>query len=160
MSLKPYSKEQQTNVVAGTKEAAALLKRSKPKYRNTKVSTSDGGRMFDSKLESDYDKYLQWQQQAGEIHSFRRQVNLKLIVNGVLVCKYYIDFVVMDNDGRMDLQEVKGAETREWMNKWKLTKALLPKGEIQGIPKDSRLTLVKRGTKGQWIFTPQVLAYE
>lgn len=156
---KPYSKEQQTQVKAGTKEAAALLKRSAPKYRNKKTADPKGGRMFDSKLEADYDKYLTYQQQAGEIHSFRRQVCLKLIVNGILVCRYFIDFVVTHNDGRLELIEVKGFETPVWKKKWNLTKALLPKGEIPDIPKDSRLTLVKRGKRGEFSHFVQGLNY-
>lgn len=158
--LHPYSKATQLKVKAGTKEAEALLKRAKPKqnkYRNKK--TAVGNETYDSQLEARYGMLLTNEVAEGKIKSFRRQVCLKLRVNNELICKYFIDFVIVHNDGRMELSEIKGVETTAWQNKFKLTKALLPKGEIEGIPRDARLTIVKAGKNGGFIHFPQLLDY-
>jgi hypothetical protein len=47
----------------------------------------------------------------------------------------------------MELHEVKGAETRDWQLKWKLTKALLRVGGIKGLGPGTRMMLVKRSGK-------------
>lgn len=164
-----YSKEHQ--VRAGTKEAKDLLKRAfgrnrhqaektdtNPKYRNKKTQ-GVGGRNYDSKLEAAYAEHLEELKLAKEILDWKPQVCLKLYVNGEKICNYFMDFVVTHNDGRLELVEVKGFPTPEWKKKWNLTRALLPTGEIDGIPKDSRLTLVKKGTKKGFHSEPQLLKY-
>lgn len=167
---KPYPKEYQ--VRAGTQEAKNLLGRAFGRNRHqserrpdankygSKKTPGAGGRSYDSKLESDFATHLELRRIAGEIKSWRPQVCLHLTVYGELICKYFIDFVVTHKDGRLELIEVKGFPTPEWKKKWNLTKALLPKGDIEGIPKDSMLTLVKKGTGKGFSFERQLLEYK
>jgi hypothetical protein len=163
--MRPYSKETQTGVKAGTKEAAALLQRAfgrKQKNRQSKYKneiTPSGNRMYDSRTESEYADFLEWKRQAGYLKEVRAQVCLKLIVNGQEVCRYFMDFVTISPEGQWELHEVKGFPTPEWRKKWQLTKALLPYGQIPGIPKDARLLLVKKTKKG-WSIEPEILDYQ
>lgn len=95
----------------------------------------------------------------GEIHEWTAQFKLDLIVEGKFICSYRIDFMVMHNDGRMELIEVKGAELADWRRKWDLVKALLPSGLIPNVPNDAKLTLVKKGKRG-FESSPQILNYK
>jgi len=161
-----YSKQQQLNIKAGTKEASELLKRAfRSRHKrnpSNKYNASPAvfqGRTYHSITECRYAQQLELRKQAKEIVSWKPQVSLRLIVNGEWICDYLIDFKVIHNDDRTELIEVKGAETQDWKKKFSLTKALLPKGDIPGVPKDARLTLVKSAGK-KFIHQPQVLNYE
>lgn len=61
-----------------------------------------------------------------DIKSWRRQVPLRLEVNGTLVCKHLVDFEVTHNDGTIGYVERKGHPTRDWKLKLKLLRALHP----------------------------------
>jgi len=164
-----YSKDHQ--IRAGSKEAKELLKRSfgrsrepknrpaETKYRNKK-QLGDDGRMYDSILECSYGNSLFFRKKSKDILDYKCQVCLHLYVNGEKICDYFIDFVIIHNNGRTELVEVKGFPTPEWKKKWNLTKALIPTGEIPGIPKDALLTLVKKGTSKGFHSDTLVLNYK
>lgn len=161
--IRSYSKRQQLGYDVSSPEAQALLKKAARRKREIKVKygnryTVHNGRTYDSGMEAEYAGFLDFQLKARTIKAWKPQKLLELRANGELITKYFIDFMVIHNDDRVELIEVKGAETRDWMLKWRLTKALLPKGEIPGIPKDSLLTLVKKGKRG-FIHQPQLLEY-
>lgn len=163
--FKPYSKESQLNVKAGTKEAAALLKKAfgrKSSGRDSKYGNEKkvkGDRTFDSRMEAEFGELLELRKLAGELADVRYQVCLKLIVHDREVCRYFMDFITIDTEGRWELLETKGFPTPDWRKKWELTKALIPHGSIPGIPPDAKLTLVKKGKKG-WIYETQLLDYQ
>lgn len=92
------------------------------KYGATKQTYN--GYNYDSKKEAEYAAQLDWMLKAKEIKSWERQHKLELRVNGILICKYYVDFAVTLNDGTIEYHEVKGYETDVWRIKWKLAQAL------------------------------------
>lgn len=55
-----------------------------------------------------------------------RQEIVPLMVNGTVVCRMVVDFLVFHNDGSREYVEVKGFKTRDWRLKVKLLKALYP----------------------------------
>ncbi len=168
MSFNPYPKDKQIGVKAGTAEAKALMARSfgaKKKGNNpankygARKTPGAGGHTYDSKLEADFGEQLELERLAGQWKEIRRQVCLHLYVNGEKICDYFMDFVAIDNLGRLHLIEVKGFPTPEWQKKWKLTKALLPAGQIPGIPPDSALVLVTKRNKNGFARDNQLLNY-
>jgi len=103
-------------------------------------TTSYNGYNYMSKKEAGYAMELDYRVKAGEIKSWTRQHKFELMVEGVMVCKYYIDFRAELTDGSVEYIEVKGFETDLWRLKWKITEATfhhLSKGE------KAKLILVK-----------------
>jgi len=82
------------------------------------------GRYYDSILEANYAEQLDWRIKAGEIKEVVPQFKISLDVNDVHIANYYMDFKVVLSDGRIQMHEVKGAETPLWRMKWRLAKAL------------------------------------
>ena len=101
---------------------AYLVRKSSNKYKAKR--TEYGGKKFDSKGEAAYAEELDWRIKAGEIRSYERQVKITLKVNGHFICNYYIDFVVTDKHGGIELHEYKGMVLPLWELKWKLLEAL------------------------------------
>jgi len=106
------------------------------KYKAEK-QTFDG-RSYHSKKEADYAAQLAWLKKAGEIKEIKPQYKIDIRVNGKHITNYYIDFKVIYADGRIELIEVKGFQTPEWLLKWRLTEAL-----IDEIEPAAKLVLVK-----------------
>ena len=71
----------------------------------------DGVR-FDSRKEARRWLRLTAMRDAGEIGDLRRQVRYELIVNGVLICAYYADFVYRSGGAEV-VEDVKSAATRK-----------------------------------------------
>lgn len=92
------------------------------KFHN--VPTSYDGVEYHSKLEARYAAELDLRVRAGEIAGWERQVRIPLVVNGIKICTYIIDFVEINNDGTKTYIEIKGAETSVWRLKWKLFNAV------------------------------------
>ena len=86
--------------------------------------TDYNGMWFQSKLEANYAKQLDWRIKAGEVKEWKRQHKIDIRVNGVHICNYYIDFVVTLKDGSQQYVEVKGMEQAVWLLKWKLCMAM------------------------------------
>ena len=98
------------------------------KYHNKKttVTAPDGQTItFDSKAEAEYYGKLLLRKRIGGILDFHRQVSYRLEVNGLLICHYIADFVVIYPDGRTDTLDIKGVETDVFVLKKKLMKACL-----------------------------------
>jgi hypothetical protein len=99
-----------------------FLKTTKNKY-NAK-SQEYNGEKYDSKGEAGYAQELDWRIKAGEIKSYERQVKIPLIVNGVLICNYYADFIVITKHDAVEIHEYKGMVLPLFQLKWKLLQAL------------------------------------
>ena len=106
------------------------------KYKAEKQSF--GGRSYHSKKEADYAVNLAWKEKLGEIKEITPQYKIDIRVNGKHITNYFIDFRVEYADGRVELIEVKGFQTPEWLLKWRLTEAL-----IDEIEPGAKLVLVK-----------------
>lgn len=83
--------------------------------------------MYDSKTECRYAQWLDTQVEQGKIKSWTRQEHVPIIVCGIKICVYIVDFVVENNDGSLEYTEVKGLWTSTAKLKWKLVHALYPK---------------------------------
>ncbi len=73
--------------------------------------------------------WLESERQAGRIKWWRRQIPVKLIVNGIKVATMNIDFKVEYPDGHQEFHEVKSKATQQEMYyrlKLRLFKALFP----------------------------------
>lgn len=102
-----------------------------PKYRNIKRACLSRHE-HDSIFEANYCNRLLAMQQKGEIVSYAVQVPFDLTVNGVLVCRHNVDFLVRIKDGlpvvqeNTEVHEAKGIRTAAWSIKRKLFQALFP----------------------------------
>lgn len=106
------------------------------KYKAEKQTFN--GRSYHSKKEADYAVQLTWLKKAGEIKEIIPQFKIDIRINGKHITNYFIDFKVIYSDGRIELIEVKGFQTPEWLLKWRLTEALLDE-----IEPGAKLVLVK-----------------
>lgn len=97
---------------------------SNPSNKFGAVKTLYGGRVYHSKRESEYARELDLRVMAKDILGWIPQVPIRLDINGTHICTYVMDFSVTHLDGRIELVEVKGAETAIWRLKVKLLKAL------------------------------------
>jgi len=97
------------------------------------------GLKFDSKGEAGYCQELDWRIKAGEILSYERQVKIPLIVNSVLICNYYADFVVTGKHGEKEIHEYKGLVLPLFQLKWKLLQAL----QKELFPEGMELIIIK-----------------
>jgi hypothetical protein len=81
------------------------------------------GHLYHSKKERDYAILLDGKVQAGDLKEWRRQVPVRLEVNGKLICTHIRDFVEVEPDGTEVWTEVKGKWTAEARLKEKLFEA-------------------------------------
>jgi hypothetical protein len=84
------------------------------------------GRVYHSTYEMEYAVNMDWLKERGIIIDWVPQVKIPIIVNGLFICWYIIDFRLEYPHKRFEYHEVKGAETSIWKLKWKLVKALYP----------------------------------
>jgi uncharacterized protein (UPF0297 family) len=98
------------------------IQRRGSKYSN--VSKIYNGRSYMSHKEATYAWELDQRIKNKEIKEVIPQYRLSLDVNGYHICNYYVDFLVINNDGSKELHEVKGFQTDVFNLKWKLTEAL------------------------------------
>lgn len=103
---------------------AVLTQRNK--FGNKK--TFYNGRTYHSKKEAEYamqlDMLLNARVDAERVVSWVPQVTYHLVVNGVKIADYRLDFKVEYADGRIEYVDVKGYLTDEYKIKKKLMKAL------------------------------------
>lgn len=117
-------------------------------FKNAKKSEYKGS-IYDSKFEAQIAMELDMEVKAGKAFKVERQVKIPLIVNGYLICNYYIDFIVY-RDGETEYIEAKGYPTETWKLKWKIFEALYDKPEnkltviMQGHYKLPRLRKIKK----------------
>lgn len=127
---KPRDTTTSYNVCMKASEYWETVKKEKrTKHRN--VKTVSGGKTYDSKKEADHAQTLQTLTLAtlpeDRVVSFEEQVPYRIEINGMLICKYYADFVVTFADGRIEVQDVKSKHTRKlpvYRLKKKLMKAV------------------------------------
>lgn len=96
------------------------VERQKRRQKYNAQKTQVDGINFDSKKEATYYYTLKLRKQAGEILWFVRQVPFDL-PGGIT---YRLDFLVVANDGSIDLIDVKGVKTKEYIIKKKQVEAL------------------------------------
>jgi hypothetical protein len=103
------------------------------KYGN-KTSVYNNYR-YDSQAEAGYAMQLDLRIKAGEVSSYERQHRLSLDIDGHHIANYYVDFMVVLSDGRVQYHEVKGFPTPEWSLKWKMAMAIYGKEKFVLIKK-------------------------
>jgi len=105
-----------------------------------KKSTYNGYN-YDSKFESQIAQDLDLRLKAGDIKEVKKQVKIDLQAYGKHITNYFIDFVIVLNDGTNEYIEVKGYETDVWKMKWKMFEAKINQEEPQAT-----LTVIKQRT--------------
>lgn len=90
------------------------------------IRTKYNGVMYDSKREAGRAAELTMLQRSGAVLSWDRQREFCLEVNGQLVCKYRVDFVVFWANGDIIYEDVKGFIAQHSRIKMKLFQALHP----------------------------------
>lgn len=80
------------------------------KYKAIPTETADGQK-FRSQLEADYYNRMWVLQRAGQVTKIEREVRYELIVNGVFICAYLLDFKITYADGHVDHVDCKSAPT-------------------------------------------------
>lgn len=98
---------------------------SRNKYGNSSCRCSQG-HIHDSRFEARYCDQLAMLVKAGEIKSYRTQVRYPLKMNGVTITSHIVDFEVVENSGKIHIEECKGVATREWRIKHKLFEQCYP----------------------------------
>lgn len=98
------------------------------------VDTSDAGKLartyngalYASKAESCYAQLLDIRKMTGDIADWGRQYPFQLVVDGVTVGRFTVDFIVIRKDGPREYVEVKGFQTETYKFRLKVFKALYP----------------------------------
>ena len=80
------------------------------KFGAVPTETADGQK-FKSILEADYYNRLWVQKRAGEIETIEREVRYELIVNGIMIATYFLDFRVKYTDGHTEYVDCKSQPT-------------------------------------------------
>lgn len=93
----------------------------KPSKYNS-VRCKEDGFTFDSMMERRYYRQLKQRKEAGDLQYFLRQVPFDLPGN----IRYFCDFMVVENDGSIRYIDVKGVQSRVFINKKKQVEALYP----------------------------------
>lgn len=122
---------------------AALADAKKPHKYHAKPTTYNGVR-YDSKAEAEHAAVLDLAKRSGAIADYRRQVPLPIGEEGVDK-PYRVDFVVLENDGSVHGEEVKGAEDsifRRRKRQW-AKRGPFPLWVIKG----KHTTILPRGTE-------------
>ncbi len=102
---------------------APIVPPARAKYGNKKVTID--GKKFDSKAEGARYVELKRLQEGGVISGLKTQEEFALPVNGALICKYRADFIYLDSDGNLVVEDVKGGPvTPVYTLKKKLMKAI------------------------------------
>jgi hypothetical protein len=82
------------------------------------------GIYFHSTGEANYWEVLKIELARGEYADIKRQVRIKIVINGVLICTYVADFVITHLDGRKEVRDYKSEFTRT-LAEYKIKKQLL-----------------------------------
>lgn len=80
------------------------------KYKGIPTETRDGQK-FQSHHEANYYNTLLLRKAAREVVDFERQVRFEIVVNGVFICEYYLDFRVVFPDGHVEHVDTKSEAT-------------------------------------------------
>lgn len=86
------------------------------------------GVKYHSTKEADYAKKLDFLVKCKQVEKWERQTTYKLVVEGILICKYILDFKVYYPDGHVEFIDVKGSKKGQayqmFVIKQKLMKAI------------------------------------
>ena len=97
-----------------------------PQHKYRAKRTEYNGEWYHSRAEARFAALLDMRVRVKDIRSWRRQAIVPLIVNGQVITKMIVDFVVTHNDYSEEWIELKGCETRDWIIKRNLFRALWP----------------------------------
>lgn len=81
------------------------------KFKAIPTTTADG-QTFKSILEANYYKRMWVLQRAGEVKLIEREVRYELIVNGVFIAAYMMDFRITYSDDRIEYVDCKSTATK------------------------------------------------
>ena len=84
------------------------------------------GHYYQSLLEANYARDLDFRKKAKEIREIIPQFKISIDINNQHITNYFMDFKVTLTDGTIEMHEVKGMETDLWRIKWRLAIALHP----------------------------------
>ncbi len=102
--------------------------------------TDCGVHSHDSKFEATVCGEFAFQKTAGLIKDFRVHLKKPLMVNGIKVCDYIVDFEIENNDGTIEYVEAKGL----WLGDSKL-KSKIFAAAIAGDPNVSYRVIMDQG---------------
>ncbi len=106
-----------------------LTQKRRNKYGSKK--TEYAGAMYDSKAEAQRAAELDVLMKCGEIAGWERQVPYVIVVNGVYVCTYIVDFRVTESGVKFWAEDVKGFSTPVFRLKEKLFRACYPNVDLR-----------------------------
>lgn len=92
------------------KDGKIVTKSKSSKFNNVKVDID--GHTFDSKKEAEFYGQLKIKKNAGLIKDFQMQVRYDIIVNSIMIGKYFLDFLVENNDGSIEYIDIKGKDSK------------------------------------------------
>lgn len=92
------------------KSGKVVSKSKSPKFRNVKVQID--GHKFDSFKEGEYYGSLKLKKQAGLIKDFKMQVKYDIVVNNIHIAKYFLDFLIENNNGSFEFIDIKGKDAK------------------------------------------------
>jgi predicted nuclease of restriction endonuclease-like RecB superfamily len=75
------------------------------------------------------------------VSSWKGQVSVNLVVNGVKICRMVPDFLVEHRNGKYEYVEIKGFSTAVYKLKAKLFTALFPEAWYTVVPAKKALAL-------------------
>jgi hypothetical protein len=87
----------------------------KSKYGNSKIEID--GFIFDSTKEGNEYSKFKLLKKSGEIKDFEIQVKFDIRINEIHIANYFLDFLVINNDGSKEYIDVKGQDkkTKKWI---------------------------------------------
>jgi hypothetical protein len=102
-----------------------IKKKGRSKYNNKR--TTYNGMTFMSKKEANFARLLDSMKMArnpkDKVQSYKTQVPMPIIINGITCFKYILDFEVLYADGRTEYIDVKGFRTSVYKLKKKCIEA-------------------------------------
>jgi hypothetical protein len=91
------------------KDGKIVNKSKSSKFNNIKVDID--GHTFDSKKEAEFYGQLKIKKNAGLIKDFQMQVRYDIIVNSIMIGKYFLDFLIENNDGSIEYIDINGKDS-------------------------------------------------
>jgi len=114
------------------------LQRSGSKYHNK--SSIYNGSYYASQLEAAFAMELDLRFKAHDIKDWTKQITVPLMVNGMKICNYRVDFRVVNNDDSITWYETKGL----WTDVARLKVKLFEAAYLSDRPNE-RFEIIKKG---------------